>query len=134
MKFKVRINLAMFYIFLVYIYYIIKNFNSITFVVGALFFIGWFCVSDLYYRIERGNLTAYRVIGSKEFRMKDIVALIDPIPVMHRLNPRPGTLSIYYNENKRFNLCPKDQVGFCNAMHLANKKIKIDVNSLKKPK
>jgi len=132
MKFKIRINLAMCYVFLVYLYYIVKNFSSIAFVGGILFFIGWFCVIDLYYLIEKGNLIAYRIIGSKTFRMKDIIALIDPIPVMHRLNPRPGTLSIYYNKTKRFNVCPKDQAGFCNAMHLANKKIKVDVSSLKK--
>ncbi|PRR80294.1 hypothetical protein [Clostridium vincentii] len=138
MKYKIRLNLAMVYVFLVYIYYIVKNFTNIAFLGGILFFIAWFCVIDLYYSIEKGNLIAFRIIGSKTFRMRDVVALIDPIPVMHRLNPRPGTLSVYYsgnkNVNKRFNVCPKDQAGFCNAMFLANKKIKIDVKSLKKSK
>ena len=96
MKFKIRLNLAMCYVLLVYIYYIMKNFSSVAFVGGALFFIGWICVSDLYYKIEKGNLIVYRVIGAKQIRVRDINALIDPIPVMHRLNPRPGTLSIYY--------------------------------------
>lgn len=134
MKYKVRLNLAMSYILLVYLYYIIKNFNSIAFVIGVLFFIGWICISDLYYKIEKGNLIIYRLIGAKEFKVRDIIALVDPIPVLHRLNPRPGTLAIYFSDKKRLNVYPKDQVGFANAMHLANKKINVDVKSLKKLK
>jgi len=134
MKYKVRLHMAMSYVLLVYLYYMIKNFNSIAFVVGVLFFIGWICVSDLYYKIERGNLIVYRIIGAKSIRVRDIVALIDPIPVMHRLNPRPGTLSVYYDEKKRLNVYPKDQVAFSKAMQSANKKIRVDVKSLKKTK
>lgn len=133
MKFRVRLNLAMSYILLVYIFYIISNFNSIAFVAGVLFFIGWFCLSDLYYTIERGNLIVHRIVRSKQIRVRDINALIDPIPVMHRLNPRPGTLAIYYNDRKkRLQVCPKDQVGFCKAMQSANKKMIVDVKDLKR--
>jgi len=132
MKFKIRLNLAMCYVLLIYLYYTIRNFNSIVFVCGALFFIGWICISDLYYIIEKGNLVAYRVIGAKQIRLKDITVLTDPMPVMHRLNPRPGTLAIYYGERKKLHVHPKDQAGFSKAMSSGNKKMTININSLKK--
>jgi len=134
MKYKVRLHMAMSYVLLVYLYYIIKNFNNIAFVAGVLFFIGWACVSDLYYKIERGNLIVYRIIGAKSIRVKDVIALIDPIPVMHRLSPRPGTLAVYYADKKKLHVYPKDQVAFSKAMQSANKKIRVDVKSLKTTK
>lgn len=132
MKYKVRLNIAMSYVLLAYIFYMFKNFNSIVLVAGIIFFSAWFCLTDRYYLIERGNLIAHRIIRSKEVRIRDINALIDPIPVMHRLNPKPGTLAIYYNERKkRLHVCPKDQVGFCKAMQAVNKKMIVDVRNLK---
>lgn len=129
MKFKVRPNVAMYFIFIVYAIYTINNFNLMVLIAGILFYILWYCCSDAYYKIEKGNLIVSRIIGRKEIRIKDINAIIDPIPVLHRLNPRPGTLAIY-REKKRLHVCPKDQVGFVKALQKANKKMNVKVESV----
>lgn len=129
MKYKVKMNLALLFVVIVYILYLIKSFDIYAFIGGLLILSMIICFSDLYYKIENGNLIIFKIIGKKNIKIKDIEIVTDPVPVMHRLNPRSGTIAIYNKSKKRFHICPDKQVDLVKEIKKINKKANIKVKS-----
>ena len=129
MKYKVKVNSALVFVIMVYIFYLIKGFNIYAFLGGILILSIIMCFSDLYYKIEKGNLIIFKIIGRKNIKIRDIEVITDPLPVMHRLNPRSGTIAIYNKSKKRFHICPDKQIELIKEIKKLNKKANINLKS-----
>lgn len=129
MIYKVKINSALSFVVIVYILYLIKNFDIYAFIGGIFLISTIICFSDLYYKIENGNLIIFKIIGKKNIKIRDIEIVTDPVPVMHRLNPRSGTIAIYNKSKKRFHICPDKQVDLVKEIKKLNRKANINLKS-----
>ena len=127
MRFKVKTDTAMWMVVILYAVYAVISKDLIV-VTGGIILLGfWMSKKDLYYEVNKNTLLIYRIFGRTEISLKDISTVSDPIPVIYKLNPRPGTISVYNQYNREIKICPVNKIDFAKAISKLNRKIKIEI-------
>ncbi len=134
-EFKKARNDAEIYFIVFYIIYMgilifQQHYNELIVVaIAGIIIIGYLLLFRPYkYSISRKELVIHKRLGkNKEIQILKCETICDPVPKMTKIITQARALELYTEGNKRIVIVPSNRVDFVGAIHMANKRIHIQV-------